>query len=105
MFVVRTVNQLEEAIRVGAKEILVNGKLAGRVKAAWQPNGRKDSGIVAAGEHEMRIDGDVHRISGMNGIPVWGGVSMLALAEGFTAIDAQGDLDIPSLILQQIHKD
>ena len=45
MFVVHTVNQLEEAVRVGAEEILVTGGLASNVHAAYLSKSCKNNTV------------------------------------------------------------
>ena len=59
MFVVHTVNQLEEAVRVGAEEILVTGCLADNVQEAYHSKAYKDktweemSLTAITGEYEL----------------------------------------------------
>lgn len=91
MFVVHTMNQLEEAIRVGAGEILVTGNLAKHVHEAYQLKACKGD----------CFSGDTEEFTQMSGMPAWGLSSLLVLTDQFSEMDARVDPGPPSVILQR----
>ena len=91
MFVVHTMNQLEEAIRVGAGEILVTGNLAKHVHEAYQLKACKNPHLACESEEIVQ----------MSGMPAWGISSLLVLTDEFAEMDARVDPRSPSVILQR----
>ena len=91
MFVVHTMNQLEEAIRVGAGEILVTGNLAKHVHEAYQLKACKGN----------CFSGDSEEFTQMSGMPAWGLSSLLVLTDQFSEMNTKGDPRYPSVILQR----
>ena len=84
MFVVHTVNQLEEAVRAGAGEILVTGCLASNVREDYeQPCGEADSAA--------------HR----TGVPVWEGLTLMIIADQYAILDSHLESQSPCMILQR----
>ena len=84
MFVVHTVNQLEEAVRAGAGEILVTGCLASYVREAYaQPCGEADSAV--------------HR----TGVPVWEELTLMIITDQYAILDSHLESQSPCMILQR----
>ena len=102
MFVVHTVNQLEEAVRVGAEEILVTGGLASNVHEAYLLKTCKDTDVATPVLTEHRqsaceFDAVAHRI----GVPVWGVSSLMIITGEYALLDSHLDSRSPSMILQR----
>lgn len=72
MFWVRTVGQLEEAMRAGAKEILVTGELAGFAKTVCR---------MKAFREGAAIFGDARQILGKQGVSARIGSSLILMVE------------------------
>ena len=84
MFVVHTVNQLEEAVRAGAGEILVTGCLASNVREAYaQPCGEADSAV--------------HR----TGVTVWERLTLMIITDQYAILDSHLESQSPCMILQR----
>ena len=83
MFVVHTVNQLEEAVRVGAEEILVTGGLASNVHAAYLSKSCKNKEDKAPETQ------------------VWGISSIILVTGEYVLVDTNLDTQFPSMILQR----
>ena len=106
MFVVHTVNQLEEAVRVGAEEILVTGGLASNVHEAYLL--KSNSGSVVGEEaikgksaSDLGQKGDVDREARRSGMPGWGISSLIMITGEYCMLDSQIDCNSPSMILQR----
>ena len=102
MFVVHTVNQLEEAVRVGAEEILVTGGLASNVHEAYLSKTCTDKDVVMTVKAENRQsmcekDSVARRI----GVPVWGLASLMMITGEYVLLDSHPDPRSPSMILQR----
>lgn len=102
MFVVHTVNQLEEAIRVGAEEILVTGGLASCLHEAYllktcKEQERPEVMTVEASQGA----GMTERIIRKVGMPLLGISSLLIITDGYALLDAHLDTQFPSMILQR----
>ncbi|MBP2666355.1 MAG: hypothetical protein H6Q76_1335 [Firmicutes bacterium] len=87
MFVVHTVNQLEEAIREGAEEILVTGSLATNVHEAYLSKSYK-------GQDETAINAP-------GGVSRRGGAKLLIITDEYSLLESQLDPQSPSMILQR----
>jgi hypothetical protein len=97
MFVVHTVNQLEEAVRVGAEEILVTGGLASNVHEAYLLKSCKGS---ESGTEECDID----KASERAGLPVWGMSSLMVITGEYLLLDSQLNSHSPCMILQRTNQ-
>ena len=87
MFVVHTVNQLEEAIREGAEEILVTGSLATNVHEAYLSKSYK-------GKDEAAVNAS-------SGVSQCGGATLLIITGEYSLLESQLDPQSPSMILQR----
>ena len=84
MFVVHTVNQLEEAVRAGAGEILVTGCLVSNVRDAYAHTCEE-------------ADSALHR----TGVPVWEGLSLMIITDQYAILDSHLETQSPCMILQR----
>lgn len=100
MFVVHTVNQLEEAVRVGAEEILVTGGLASNVQEAYMLKDCKEDSCVVDALTEDGFD-KIERLAEKSGIPAWRISSILIITGGYTLLDVQQGTRSPTMILQK----
>ena len=88
MFVVHTLNQLEEAVRAGAGEILVTGGLASNVREVYLARPGQDTAAP--------LD------SGYNvGVPIWRVASLMVVTDQYAILDTQLDSHSPCMILQR----
>ena len=87
MFVVHTVNQLEEAIREGAEEILVTGSLATNVHEAYLSKSCKSKDETA--------------INALSGVSRGGGAKLLIITDEYSLLESHLDPQSPSTILQR----
>ncbi len=87
MFVVHTVNQLEEAIREGAGEILVTGSLATNVHEAYLSKSYKGKDETAINE--------------ASGVSRFGISSLLIITGEYSLLESRLDPQSPSMILQR----
>ena len=88
MFVVHTLNQLEEAVRAGAGEILVTGGLASNVREVYLSR--------PGGDAAVPVD------SGYNaGVPLWRVASLMVVTDQYAILDTQLDSHSPCMILQR----
>lgn len=102
MFVVHTVNQLEEAVRVGAEEILVTGGLANNVHEAYLLKTGKDKDVAGTESLEgQQGNGEMDSVAHRVGVPLWGASSMIIIAGEYTLLDSHLDSRSPSMILQR----
>lgn len=102
MFVVHTVNQLEEAVRVGAEEILVTGVLANNVHEAYLLKTYKDKDVAEIESLERQQgNGEMDTAAHRSGVPLWGTLSMMILAGEYILLDSHLDSRSPSMILQR----
>jgi len=102
MFVVHTVNQLEEAVRVGAEEILVTGGLASNVHEAYLSKTCKDNDGVAAESSESRQSScEAGSVAHGMRVPVWGVSSLMMITGEYALLDSHLDSRSPSMILQR----
>lgn len=102
MFVVHTVNQLEEAVRVGAEEILVTGGLANNVQEAYMLKScKEDTPGVSALSEDAAVQ--IERLAEKTGVPAWRISSILIITGGYTLLDSQQNTSSPgsSMILQK----
>ena len=101
MFVVHTVNQLEEAVRVGAEEILVTGGLASNVQEAYMLKTCKEDN--PCGMDALAGDGadKIERLAEKSGIPAWRISSILIITGGYSLLESQQSARSPSMILQK----
>ncbi len=97
MFVVHTVNQLEEAVRVGAEEILVTGGLANNVHEAYLLKNCKGSESNAA-------ECDVDKVAERTGVPIWGLSSLMVITDDYQLLDSQLNNHSPCMILQRTNQ-
>jgi hypothetical protein len=102
MFVMHTVNQLEEAVRVGAEEILITGGLANNVHEAYLLKTCKEKVGAAAESSEIQqssreMDSVAHSI----GVPEWMISSLMIITGEYALLDAHLDSRSPSMILQR----
>lgn len=98
MFVVHTVNQLEEAVRVGAEEILVTGGLASNVHEAFLLKSCKDKEFS---EQNQAENCDIDHVAQRMGVPVWGISSLMIITGEYLLLDSQLNSQTPSMILQR----
>lgn len=100
MFVVHTVNQLEEAVRVGAEEILVTGGLVNNVHEAFRlkvcQQGRMQEQEEPSDEN-CNIDQSAQRM----GVPVWGLSSLMMITHEYALLNSRIDSQSPCMILQR----
>jgi hypothetical protein len=101
MFVVHTVNQLEEAVRVGAEEILVTGGLASNVHEAYLLKSCKDKESTEQSQSE---NCDIDHVSQRTGVPVWGISSLMIITGEYLLLDSQLNNQSPSMILQRANQ-
>ena len=102
MFVVHTVNQLEEAVRVGAEEILVTGGLASNVHEAYLLKSCKDNdGAVAESSEIQRSVCELDSVANRIGVPGWRVSSLMIITWEYALLDSQLDSRSPSMILQR----
>ena len=101
MFVVHTVNQLEEAVRVGAEEILVTGGLAGNVQEAYLLKSCKDNGPCVSDALTEEGNDRIERIAEKSGIPAWRISSIMIITGEYTLIHTKHDAKASSMILQK----
>lgn len=101
MFVVHTVNQLEEAVRVGAEEILVTGGLASNVQEAYMLKSCKDDSACVMDALSSEGADQIERLAEKSGIPAWRISSILIITGGYTLLDSQQSTRSPSMILQK----
>jgi len=101
MFVVHTVNQLEEAVRVGAEEILVTGGLAGNVQDAYMLKSCSDGGVCVSDALSEDGASQIERLAEKSGVPAWRISSIMLITGDYTLIDSQHDVKHPSMILQK----
>jgi hypothetical protein len=102
MFVVHTVNQLEEAVRVGAEEILVTGGLASNVYEAYllKTCKGKDGEVAVLSENQQGTC-EFSSASHGTGVPVWGVSSLMIITGEYALLDSHLDPRSPSMILQR----
>ena len=101
MFVVHTVNQLEEAVRVGAEEILVTGGLASNVQEAYMLKScKEENSCIVDVLTEDGVD-KIERLAEKSGIPAWRISSILIITGGYTLLDVQQGTRSPTMILQK----
>jgi len=104
MFVVHTVNQLEEAVRVGAGEILVTGGLASNIYEAYL---LKTSRVVPEAEFDDSMepkkgkDNDVKSASRRSGVAGWGLSSLTLIAGEYALLDSRMVTQDPYMLLQR----
>ena len=101
MFVVHTVNQLEEAVRVGAEEILVTGGLTSDVQDAYMLKSCKDNETCVSDALSEDGVGKIERIAEKSGVPAWRISSIMIITGDYTLLDSQNDPKNPSMILQK----
>ncbi len=103
MFVVHTVNQLEEAVRVGAEEILVTGGLASNVHEAYLLKSCKDDvPAMAESVQNHQQDSNVDHVAQRAGVVSgWGTASLMIITGEYSLLDSQLDSRPPSMILQR----
>ena len=88
MFVVHTLNQLEEAVRAGAGEILVTGGLASNVREVYVSRPGQDAAAPVE--------------SGYNaGVSLWRVASLMVVTDQYAILDTQLDSHSPCMILQR----
>ena len=97
MFVVHTVNQLEEAVRVGAEEILVTGGLANNVHEAYLLKSCKGSESATA-------ECDVDKVAERAGLPSWGISSLMVITGEYLLLDSHLNHHSPCMILQRTNQ-
>jgi hypothetical protein len=95
MFVVHTVNQLEEAVRVGAGEILITGGLASNVHEAYLLKSCTDQESPTSDE-PMHLQ--AHDTTG------WGLTSLLVIMGEYALLDSRLDNQSPSAVLQRTNQ-
>jgi hypothetical protein len=95
MFVVHTVNQLEEAVRVGAGEILITGGLASNVHEAYLLKSCAD-------KEEPASDGPMNLQ--VNDTTGWGLTSLLVIMGEYALLDSRLDNQTPSAVLQRTNQ-
>ena len=88
MFVVHTLNQLEEAVRAGAGEILVTGGLASNVREAYLSQPGRDTSVPLDSEHNV-------------GVPLWRVASLMVVTDQYAIQDTQLESQSPCMILQR----
>jgi len=101
MFVVHTVNQLEEAVRVGAEEILVTGGLASNVQDVYLLKASKDGANCVSDALSEDGAGNIERIAEKSGVPAWRLSSIMIITGEYTLVDTQHDAKNPAMILQK----
>ena len=106
MFVVHTVNQLEEAVRVGAEEILVTGGLASNVHEAYLLKSSRGSvageeSVAGKSAAERGQKREVDREERHSSVPVWGVPSLIMITGEYCMLDFQLDCRSPSMVLQR----
>jgi len=104
MFVVHTVNQLEEAVRIGAEEILVTGGLASNMHEAYLLRTYKDknkNGQTAESAENPQSTGEIESVAQRMGVPVWGLSSLMEITGEYSLLDSHLDPRSPSMILQR----
>ncbi|MHC1760501.1 MAG: hypothetical protein AB9917_13535 [Negativicutes bacterium] len=102
MFVVHTVNQLEEAVRVGAEEILVTGGLASNVHEAYLSKTCTDKdGAMAATSANRQSMCENDSVTRRIGVPVWGVSSLMMITGEYVLLNSHLDPQSPSMILQR----
>ena len=104
MFVVHTVNQLEEAVRIGAEEILVTGGLASNMHEAYLLRTYKDknkNGQTAESSGNPQSTCDIESVAQRIGVPVWGLSSLMEITGEYSLLDSPLDPRSPSMILQR----
>jgi hypothetical protein len=105
MFVVHTVNQLEEAVRVGAEEILVTGGLASNVHEAYllkSCNGSETSDSDL--ERRQTENCDIEQVAQRAGVPIWGISSLMIITGEYLLLDSQLNSHSPCMILQRANQ-
>lgn len=100
MFVVHTVNQLEEAVRVGAEEILVTGGLVNNVHEAYRLKTCKQ---MEGEDPEERQDENcsIDQAALRHGVPVWGLSSLMIITHDYALLNSRLDSQSPCMILQR----
>jgi hypothetical protein len=102
MFVVHTVNQLEEAVRLRAEEILVTGGLASNVHEAYLLKTCKgQDGAMAESSKKQQDDRDMDSVAHKNAVPVWEVSSLMVITGEYSLLECQFDPQSPSMILQR----
>ncbi len=105
MFVVHTVNQLEEAVRVGAEEILVTGGLASNVHEAYLLKSCKDSEANESNLEQSQPEKcDIDFVARRAGVPVWGISSLMIITDDYLLLDSQLNSQSPCMILQRTNQ-
>jgi hypothetical protein len=105
MFVVHTINQLEEAIRVGAEEILVTGMLANNVRETNLSKTYKDG--VAVPGHTMSEESRSEEACEETDVRVKGGMpsvevsTLLFITSNYETVVSRLDPIAPNVILQR----
>jgi len=104
MFIVNTASQLEDALNSKAKEVLVTGELAGPVKVACQRKLSNDQIVGVPGSLVEEISLDINEILEMSGVSADERSSMLLLIGDYIAIDTQGEIPTPCVLLKHREK-
>ena len=101
MFVVHTVNQLEEAVRLGAEEILVTGGLASNVQDVYTLKSCRNSDSCVSEAMSEEGAGKIERIAEKSGVPAWRISSIIMITGDYILVDAEHDAKSPAMILQK----
>lgn len=87
MFVVHSVNQLEEATRVGAREILVTGRIAGNVRDIFSFKTCRSGDVCPfegfSGEELLKIE----EIAQHAGVPACQIISIMIVTGDYSLLD------------------
>jgi len=102
MFVVHTVNQLEEAVRVGAEEILVTGDLVSNLHEAYLLRTYMDNDSAASESSEvLQTAHGVDYLAQRSRGPVLMVPSLMMITGEYALLDSHLDSRSPSMILQR----
>ena len=105
MFVVHTVNQLEEAVRVGAEEILVTGGLASNVHEAYLLKSCKDNETTGSDLEQSQPEKcNIDYVAERAGVPVWGISSLMIITGDYLLLDSQLNSQSPCMTLQRANQ-
>jgi len=96
MFVVHTVNQLEEAVRLGAEEILVTGTFANSVRDVFLFKSDSDIDTCPAAAFPADAMSKIEHIAEKSGVPPFQLTSIMIISGDYSLLDAH-----PCMLLQK----
>jgi len=101
MFVASNVNQLEEALRGNANEILVIGKLIGPIQTVFQLKSSRNLVESRTGDMKKNFENGDPANEIMDGISVLDRSALLLLIEEFNAVDLQTGPDCTNITIKR----